>query len=522
MDKLNDKKEKKKPKTGKRTKRQKAPGFFYYMKPDNLASEVRRYGYTYTPGKTIGVYAVLAAAVVAVGMLYRLRWQYGLAVLAAGIVILPAVIFGSYKKMYEQQRFSDLVLYMEQMLYSFRRKQKVLSALYDTLEVFENEENRMHQNIVRAINVIETRADSLEGLQEIEKGYENDRLVQMHRMLLKIERLGGDCSSSIALLLESNKQWADRTGVQQKLVAKQRRDLVIVIGLNMFICGILLYVMPEGYDYTGMGAYQWVMTAFFAALLFIYAKIDKKMCISWIGEEETRPPEQTLKSYEAVRQYDAAAEKKKSRCYAVVPGTIIAGILAYSAILGKMPGLAVQLVLFTAIGFFFICIRQHEIGYRLNVKIVTKELEKKFPTWLMEVALRSQVSNIQMAIMGSYDSCAPILQPALKELIADMQADPVSIMPYVNFLKEFDVPEVHSAMKMFYAISQGKGGGVDEQVTELIARNNQLLDKAEQIRNEEQAASFRSLQYAVMAVGIVALLADTALMTVSFFQTPLL
>lgn len=498
-------------------KRPKKAGFFYYMKPKNLSAEIGKYGYTYTTGRTLGVYLALAAAACLLGAAFRLRFAACACIVLAGAVILPSVIYGSYKKLYEQKRFSDLVLYMEQMLYSFKRSPRVISALYDTLEVFEEETDPMRQKIVRAVHVIETRADSAEGLSEIEKGYGNDRLLQLHRILVKIERLGGDYGSSVTLLLEGNKQWADRVSLQQKETAKQRRNLLIVMALNVIICGFMLFALPKDYSITGYPLYQAAAALFFSALLFIYAKIDQKMSLSWLGDDGGRPWQDTVEMYEKVKRYDPVKERKKSICYAAAPAALLLMMAAKAAAAGTFGAAEIILLIVLSV-LLYICLNQHSIGQRLYKKTVTRELEKKFSTWLMEVALRSQLDNIQVAIMGSYENCSEVLKPALQELISDLEQNPVGIGPYTRFLKEFDVPEIHSAMKMFYAISEGNGGAVDEQVTELISRNNKLLDKAEQIRNEEQLTSFQTLQYAVMMAGAGKLLADMALFVLVFLN----
>ncbi len=508
-------------KQSKKAKVQKA-GFMYYMKPANLASEIKKYGYEYTVSRTLGIYLAFLLGIAGISILFQLEPAYSLAVCAAGIIIIPSVIYHTYKKMYEQQRFSDLTVYLEQMLYSFKKNPKILYALKDTLEVFPDEKSMMHQDIVKAINIIEssfTKTFKEDGLFEIEKDYGNERLIQVHKFMLKIENLGGNYDSSIMLLLEADRQWTERTGLQMKSVAKQRRDLIMVIVLNILVCAFVLFAFPKDMTIVSYTLYQISTMLLFIASIFIYAKIDKKMGISWLSEEdESEDEDGLLKRYDRVKNYNAAEAKKKSFRYAQVPFLCLLVTILYCLFTGTLKTACLFLLAGFA-GAFFVCLNQHSIGYRLDVRSVTKALEKKFPAWLMEVSLRSQSDNIHRAIMGSMESCPGILKPALKEFIADVEKNPDGMEPYHKFLYEFNVPEIHSAMKMFYSISNGNGGDADEQITELLSRNDKLMDKAEQIKNEDRLASFSSLQYIVVITGIIKLVCDLVLFFIMFFQT---
>lgn len=506
----------------KKGKRAERAGFMYYMKPANLSAEIKKYGYDYTVGKTLGVYALFALGLTILSLLFKLRVPYALMVGLSGIVVLPGVILSTYKKRYEQQRFSDLTLYLEQVLYSFKKNPKVLYALKDTLEIFEDEKNKMHQAIVRAVNIMETSftKNAVEdGLKEIEKEFRNDRLLQVHKLLLRIEKLGGDFDSSIMLMLEADRQWAQRTSIQMKAVAKQRRDLIIIIGLNLMVCAFVLFALPEDMTITGYLLYQISTMCLFIASLLIYARIDKKMGINWVSGEDGKDDEKDLlRQYHKVKNYDAFKEKKKSFQYAQAPLLLICITALYCILSGNVP--IPCLFLFAGLSILlYVCINQHNIGYRLSVRAVTRGLEKRFPVWLMEVSLRSQSGNVQRAIMDSMDNCSGLLKPALMEFVENIEKNPTGLLAYNKFLCEFNVPEIHSAMKMFYSISKGNGGDTDDQITELLSRNNQLMDKAEQIKNEDRLASFTTIQYLVVITGILKLMADMILFFIMFFTT---
>lgn len=82
-----------------------------------------------------------------------------------------------------------------------------------------------------------------------------------------------------------------------------------------------------------------------------------------------------------------------------------------------------------------------------------------------------------------------MLVPALDDMRTQLEEDPISVQPYLAFLKEFHIPEIQATMKMLYALSQGAGGDPQEQIAEIITRNNKMLDKAEEEADENQLAA---------------------------------
>ena len=90
-----------------------------------------------------------------------------------------------YKQMFEQKRFADVLEYMDQMLYSFQKTGKILSALQETRESFK--EGNMKECIDKAIEHIiggktfdENGALEKEALEMIEEKYMCDKIVTMH------------------------------------------------------------------------------------------------------------------------------------------------------------------------------------------------------------------------------------------------------------------------------------------------------------------------------------------------------
>ena len=103
--------------------RKKAP-FLYYLNPGNVSAAIATYGFTYQVKNTVLVYLAVMALSVAAGFVFRLGILGVCIVAACGMSMIPRVIINSYRNMYEQKRFSDVNLYMEQVLYSFKKDRK--------------------------------------------------------------------------------------------------------------------------------------------------------------------------------------------------------------------------------------------------------------------------------------------------------------------------------------------------------------------------------------------------------------
>lgn len=166
----------------------------------------------------------------------------------------------------------------------------------------------------------------------------------------------------------------------------------------------------------------------------------------------------------------------------------------------------------------FFCAQQHKIGHALNKRLVKRAIEQVFPEWLMEMALLLQADNVQVSLKKTYEGAAAVLRPALRKLYDALEENPESADPYLEFLQEQDLPGIHSAMKMLYAISMGKGGDAAQQIREILQRNTLLVDKAERIAQEDASAG--GCVYFLLPVlsGAMKLILDLSVFLISFMQ----
>lgn len=110
--------------------------FLYYAMPWNLKKEIGTLGYSFGNAQILMVYGMIVGIMILLGYLFRLPVVWQIPILLAGVLFAPTVVRNIYKNKYEGQRFSDVNVYIEQMLYAFENSHKILTALSDVRELF--------------------------------------------------------------------------------------------------------------------------------------------------------------------------------------------------------------------------------------------------------------------------------------------------------------------------------------------------------------------------------------------------
>ena len=99
------------------------------------------------------------------------------------------------------------------------------------------------------------------------------------------------------------------------------------------------------------------------------------------------------------------------------------------------------------------------------------------------------------AIEYSQNIASYPLRKEIRTFLNKAKIDPTSIKPYNEFLEEFDLEDAKSTMKVLYAIQNIGKEDVKNRVSNLIIRNQEMLDKAETIRNNDSIGGIETLGY---------------------------
>lgn len=441
------------------------------MKRKKLSDELVKYGYVFSLPKMIITYLLMVVFTILLGLFFQLNAVFIIALCICASLMLPLYIKNYNYNRYQQQRFSDVNVYMEQFMYSFMKTGKILSTLYDVKELFPK--GKMCDVINKSIKYIkDTYEESdVEGkaLEIISDEYQYEGLKTMHGFALSVEANGGAYISCMQLILEARRMWADRVYEQMKIRKHQKVLVLMSIVTSLILCSVLYYMSDRMEVSVGSEMVSQIVTFVVIFLdMWIYYLADRKLSVDFL-EEDNKDDEIMVAKYKRFQKYK---EKPSS----------------------------------------------HYLSIRISRKQLTRAFEKEFPRWLLQVSLLLQSENVQVAIFKSLKDAPLLMQDELAKLILELKSEPTSMKPYNNFLCDYNMPEVRSAMKMLFSLSEGTGANASDQIEDIIRRNQQMMNKAEKLRMEDTASGMYALFLAPQLTGGCKLLVDMILLLVCYMS----
>ena len=414
-------------------------------------------------------YICIIAIVVGIAFAYKLELPIVIAIGVITTLLMPMLYKEEKKKSYYKKKFEDLISYMEQMCYSFKKSGKIRPSLIDTQKISDGEMKEIIEEVI--VNIDSKMNEDIyeQALKILEEEYYCKRLISLHEFIIKIEKQGGEFEEYINIILSDIKEWSDRTELFRRDIDRIRRNVLISIGATLLTCGFMAYLIPKEYSFTGNIVYQISSMIIILIMLVIYIFVYKKLNIDWLKEESFLNPEMVDKYYDLIMK--SQNEKIKF-----------------------MDKLSINKV----------------------KKRMRREISKVFPDWLRQVALNLQQQTVQSSIENSYDDAPYILKRPIRHLLIDFEEYPIGIEPYDNFLQELDMPEIQSSLKMFYCINELSKEETYKQTNAIIDRNNKMLKQAEEMKNKDRIGLAGTLSAGPMMVGVVKIIIDMVLMILVF------
>lgn len=410
-------------------------------------------------------------------LVYIVCLVYKLSITSVVICSVAAIIYNVFYEKQEKIRkyylnkYYDVVQYMEQMIYSFKKQPKIREALSDAQKVSTERMKEIIEEVLVSIDSKATENIYEESLDIIGKEYDCKRLRSLHSFLIKIEKNGGEYETYINILLEDIKEWSDRLSLFIRDVNRVKRNVIISIFSTLITCGFMAYLIPKEYQYTNHIIYQIVSTVMIILMLQIFLTVNKKLNYNWIKEKELMPENMVMKYYSLVER-------------------------------GQQGKRELSLL--------------ERMSYKKAKKSLENEIKKAFPDWIRDVAINLQNETVQSAIENSYENAAFVLKRPIRKLLIDFERYPIGIEPYDNFLSGFDLMEIKSSMKMFYSINQLGNEQSDKQIDAIIDRNNKMTRQAEEMKNKDRIGLAGTLSAGPMMVGVVKIIIDMVLMILVF------
>lgn len=481
---------------------------FRYIKYTNLKKEIRGYGYSYSFKKYLASLFLSFLGILLAGRFFHLQIPYIIGLGLAYLCFFPIIIIRQFKYMYEQQRFRDVVNYLEQMMYSFKKQPKIIVALEETKQLCEGRILELIDEAEKAISSPDAVDDLYRhALSCIEQEYRCDRMKMLHDYLVKVENLGGQYQSTLNIILDDVKEWTERTYLFQKERKSMKFKIVFSLTASLAVAGttVMMLASDEMLGKVLRGSlYQRTTFSLLFLFLMLYLGAQKLLTGSWLKDTMDEDPEQIVKDFKIMRE-----EKDGKQPWIITALSFPVLLLGFDWQNLYIIGAVTALI---AAAWFTPSLKRKNAERR-----ILKEINQKFPYWLRGIALSLQTENVYVAIRDSLEKAPYVLKEQIEMLLHNIDEDPESILPYQNFLSEFDLPEVQSASRMLYSLTNCGKDDSEAQINTLIHRNNVLMDKAERLQNENDVAGIGALTFVPMVLATLKMIMDLGLIFGSFF-----
>lgn len=465
----------------------------------HLQKEIQGYGYEFKASEYLRNMALVLIGIAGASVFFGLKIWGIIILFLVALAVYPILTVAQAEIVSNNEDFEQIIAYIEQMTISFKNNPKTLLAWKETLPIVEG---KMREKVEEAINIVETDYKSKNvyerAFKVIEDEYKCSRLRTLHRFVYTVETENStNYSESLDNLYLDVREWQKRTYKFQAGLAATKNQLTILLVASIVIAGVFAYLMrtvetsvtiedkitgemTSPIQIIANPVYQIATIVFFVIFISIYTFVNTKINGSWLVNDLENPKDrEVIKAMKQVALLDEA-QSKKNRLIA----TLIMGLPLLGFSLFKKSTILIVLSL-------FFCIFVYLAGERSNKKKkqkVLEELKQEFPLWMRDVAISLKNRVVVRAIIETEETAAYVMKPFIRMFLINVENDPASIMPFMNFFGEYKAQELSTAIKTLYSIRTLSSEDSQRQVNALIERNQELLAESERIRQENATA----------------------------------
>ena len=461
--------------------------------------------------KSVVMSVIMLTALAVLCSVYRMNFVCIAAAELMALFIAPMVIFYYFLQLQEDMRFNDVDVYLHQMSYSFQRSPKVNSALKDTSQILSGKARRV---VEKAVRILETDTSSEvyeDALAVIEKAYPCHKIKTLHRLLISIEEKGGKYHRSLDILIDDFNCWVKRVYKYQEDIRLVRRNSIIGIILSCVLASVSVVISAVLEGSAGVSLsisdrweYQIASLLFVILNIMYYLYVNTAYCRNWLASDRT--DKRVMKDYRLV----FGESSKSVKIFAVVTSFLMAllGVLA----------LLMRNAIWT-IGLWGCALYIISVPY-FNRQKAFKRLQEDvyiaFSGWLRDVVIRLQDAPLQAAVNETYSDCPAVMKESLGKFIYELDENPSSVKPYYSFMNEFEILDICSTVRTLYSVSELPSDDIDEMMNTIIKRNNELVDKHEEIKNQSNISAMKFAEYIPMIFVSIKIAADMLLVITSY------
>lgn len=447
----------------------------------------------FSAGRFLISMGIFLFSLIVIGLIYRLEPFWILLIFLTGsLCILPFAKYYYLQKL-EKKKFNDVDVYLHQMAYSFQRSPKINIALEDTAKVLSG---NMKHTVEKAIYMLECSQSSTvyqEALEIIEKEYKCPRIKTLHKFLINIEERGGSYKNSIEVLLTDYDRWVKRVYKYQHDIARVKKNSLIGVILSgciatasILISSILKNSAQLELSIAVDVLYQ-IITTIFVIVNILYILVIQVQCNrDWLANGRTS--ENILKDYKMVFESESRTVQGFEKI------VVALGIAAF----------AVMLVLGNFVAAFILLALTIYLALvpRINKKNAFSRLQEDvypaFSEWMRDVVINLHQEPLLSAIESTYDDCPAVMKNSLGRFIYDLSMNPLDVRPFYSFMKAFGILDISSTVKTLYSVTEMEPDKMDRMLNALIRRNYEIVDKHEEIKNEDNLSLLKFSEYIPM------------------------
>ena len=456
---------------------------------------IKKYGFNYSTKDIVLESISIISSVLFISYISKLQGKYMLGLLGLTILLAPFIIFAWMKQTYNIEKFTILTDYLGNIIPIFTQKAKIR---YTLGELYEITNGLMKETIGKAIKYMDNTVDDPDlnknALKIIEEEFPNSRVKSTHKLLLSIETSNSVMYEGVCQnMYEDIEKWIKRVYTFEKDLKNRRNKLLILCVATLLMNSLFVYLYVSN-DYfvgfTDMPIYQISTFIFIATILITITIILTKLHGEWlVNDTDFRKDEYIKKQYILYKNG--------------IPKIKIINLLSFlictaGGVFVYIKGSVLSFVLCMMCGGILLLnpLIRHRVAYR----DVNKALTIEFPVWLREISLTLNNLTVLNAIERSLSVVSYPMKKEIKKFLDEAKQDPTSIKAYNDFLSDFDLEDAKSSMKVLYAIQNIGKDDVKARVSNLISRNQEMLDRSETLRNNDSISGIEAIGFIPTAV----------------------
>lgn len=470
----------------------------HYFSFKQMKKDIYDYGYSISPFKYFLGFVVGIILVTAYCIFSKLDFVYIIFEIVLLICLMPFIVRTKFKGMYQEKRFNEVDIYLHQMIFSFQKQPKILSSLEDTEKVSTGKLKNVIRKAIICLRQTEAADAYEEALDIIYMAYPNDRIKNLNKFMIQIERQGGNYGTSLDILLGDIDNWVNRTYKEQTTVKTIKTTIVIGTIISFIISSAsMIFSMIIHYNDTmsimSLGnledilLYQVTTAIFIAASMLFLIYAFTKYNYDWITKSVDE--KSVLRNYKNATDFNPTVFRIKSIPVYLVFASVSLSMFFINAV-PYNKGISVFLGIFT-----FYLIISPSFTKKNAYKITQKNIQNSFSEWLRDVSINLQREPLLSAVTDSYENCPVAIKPELEIFIRRIQEEPTAVEPYYEFLARFHLTDVSSAVRNLYSLSDMDDERKEENLGQLTKRNYAIINDNEIKSMNDTTSAMRFSEY---------------------------